>query len=379
MKFAHLADSHLGYRQYGLLQRELDFYSVFTNTIDKIIEERVDFVVHSGDLFETSKPSTNALLVVQKAIRKLNDAGIPIYAIAGNHDITMRKNAIPPQILFKQEGLKLLSPIFPFIREKDFFIGGVPFTPKNQKLALMENLKRLSQKAQDAKFKILVSHQGIDKYLPFQYELEIGDIPTNFNYYAFGHVHNYVNDEFGEGRLVYPGSSEIWKVNELKDFNKNGKGFVIVDTHGDMPEVERIKMDLPREFIEENIPFSNLNSEVLKLRNKIVNLDEKPIMNITVEGEKFDSTGVFNLLNKDLADLSLMLRPNFKITTEEEKEFVHSNTSLEINKLIAQELKEYDNEDIYNFASDLLNDLSKDKFEDAEEVIQNFYNTYLAN
>ena len=152
MKFAHLADSHLGYRQYGLLQRELDFYSVFTNTIDKIIEERVDFVVHSGDLFETSKPSTNALLVVQKAIRKLNDAGIPIYAIAGNHDITMRKNAIPPQILFKQEGLKLLSPIFPFIREKDFFIGGVPFTPKNQKLALMENLKRLSQKAQDAKF-----------------------------------------------------------------------------------------------------------------------------------------------------------------------------------------------------------------------------------
>ena len=146
-----------------------------------------------------------------------------------------------------------------------------------------------------------------------------------------------------------------------------------------MPEVERIKMDLPREFIEENIPFSNLNSEVLKLRNKIVNLDEKPIMNITVEGEKFDSTGVFNLLNKDLADLSLMLRPNFKITTEEEKEFVHSNTSLEINKLIAQELKEYDNEDIYNFASDLLNDLSKDKFEDAEEVIQNFYNTYLAN
>ena len=49
MKFAHLADTHLGYRQYGLFEREKDFYEVFDKVIDKIIEEKVDFVVHSGD------------------------------------------------------------------------------------------------------------------------------------------------------------------------------------------------------------------------------------------------------------------------------------------------------------------------------------------
>ena len=38
MRFAHLSDSHLGYRQFGILEREQDFYDVFARNIDKIIE-----------------------------------------------------------------------------------------------------------------------------------------------------------------------------------------------------------------------------------------------------------------------------------------------------------------------------------------------------
>ena len=32
IKIAHLADTHLGYRQYGLQEREDDFYDSFINT-----------------------------------------------------------------------------------------------------------------------------------------------------------------------------------------------------------------------------------------------------------------------------------------------------------------------------------------------------------
>ena len=78
MKFAHLSDTHLGYRQYGKVERERDFAAAFQNIIEKIIDLDVDFVIHSGDLFETPRPTTDALLVVQRAIKELNKAEIPI-------------------------------------------------------------------------------------------------------------------------------------------------------------------------------------------------------------------------------------------------------------------------------------------------------------
>ena len=71
------------------------------------------------------------------------------------------------------------------------------------------------------------------------YELEIGEIPDNFNYYAMGHIHKYVNDNFGKGKLVYPGSGEIWKTSELPDYRENGKGFVLVDLDGPKPHCQK--------------------------------------------------------------------------------------------------------------------------------------------
>ena len=33
MRFAHLSDTHLGNRQYGILEREEDYYEIFDKTI----------------------------------------------------------------------------------------------------------------------------------------------------------------------------------------------------------------------------------------------------------------------------------------------------------------------------------------------------------
>ncbi len=371
MRFAHLSDTHLGYRQYGLIDREKDFYNGFERIIDKIIDIDLDFVVHSGDLFESSRPSTDALIVVQKEINKLTDAGIPFYAIAGNHDLSRRVNPIPPQVLFRDNGIKLISPIKPYFKQDDYFIGGVPYMPQNRNLAFKEKLETLSKKAKGSTNKILVLHQGIDKYIP-QYELEIGDIPTNFNYYAMGHLHNYINDSYGEGRLVYPGSTEIWKSNELNDYKTNGKGFVLVEMDDGNVETERISVDLPRQFINIRVDYKKLYSEMPNFIKEISKLELKPIVNINVFGSDFTSSEVYEYLNKELSDLCLSYRPTFDFQEKDNDSLDYTPGPININRLIKDKLED-DGEDVVNFTIDLFDELSKDKLEEAEASVKQFY------
>ena len=374
MKFAHLADTHLGYRQFGLIEREKDFYEVFGKIIDKIIEEKVDFVIHSGDLFETEKPSPMALLEFQKGLLKLKGAGIPIYAVAGNHDSVMRKGSIPPQVIFKKMGLKVISPINTNYMHDDVFIAGLPFYPASQSKVLKAKLAELSKKAADHEKSILVLHQGIDVYLSIQYELEIGDIPDNFNYYALGHIHKYINTDFGKGKLVYPGSSEIWKTDELKDYHENGKGFVVVDLDGPKPIVKRVKIDISRKFIERSLDYNNLDSGIAGIKETITGLDKKPILKLKINNVDSDTGYVYDVIKEELGDLSLMIRPTFNMLGEESIDEITSSISrVGPEELIVGQLEVYENEDVDKLAIELYHMLSKDSLEESQLLIDQFY------
>ena len=373
MKFAHLADTHLGYRQFGLFEREKDFYEVFEKIIDRIIEEKVDFVIHSGDLFDNARPSPLALFTFQKGLIKLKNANIPVYAIAGNHDSVLRKGSIPPQVLFKKFGLKVISPINTNYMYDDVFIGGLPFYPSSQYKNLKNKLSELSKKAANHEKSILVLHQGIDKYFNLQYELEIGDIPDNFTYYAMGHLHNYIHDDFGNGKLVYPGSSEVWKTTELGDYRKNGKGFVIVDLDGKKPVVNRIAITLPREFIERTLDYDNLASGVEDIKQTIKDFDKKPILNLTVNNVT-STSNAYEIINEELEDFSLMIRPKFITPGEDNIDLIiDKENALGPVEVLSSRLESYDDEDITKFATELYGLLSKDRNDEARELIDEFY------
>ena len=375
MQFAHLADTHMGYRQYGLVERENDFFQVFEQAIDDIINERPDFVIHSGDLFEYSRPPTRALLTAQKGILRLKEENIPIYAIAGNHDVVMRKNALPPQILYKNFGLKLISPNKPFYLENDVFIGGAPYASKYQSKHLIERLQNIEKSSLEYQKRILVLHQGIDRYIPYEYEIKIGDVPQSFNYCAFGHIHERVVDDFGAGKLAYPGSTEIWRSNELEGYKKNGKGFYLVDISGDMPEIENIDLELSREFIKEIIPYNKLQEELSRINQFIHSLHRKPILMVTVEGGNFSRSEVYETLNRSLSDSCLAVRSNYKPTTVENEGnlFEKENEVLDIKRVIEYNLKDFNNEKVNELATGLLKELSDGDFKTAETRVHNFY------
>ena len=241
---------------------------------------------------------------------------------------------------------------------------------------MKSKLDELSKKAANHEKSILVLHQGIDKYFGYNYELEIGDLPDNFTYYALGHIHNYINDSFGNGRLVYPGSAEIWKVDELGDYAKNGKGFVVVDLEGQKPLVKRIKVDMPREFIRRSLDYNNLENGIAGIKETIKDFDKKPILNLEIRNVDSDTGGVYELINEELGDLSLMIRPKFIMDDEIDPEVIINDSSVGPEQILKEHLKEYDDEAVSNLAIDLYDYLSKDKIDESKDLIDNFYDEY---
>ena len=87
MRFAHLADCHLGgWRQPEL--KELNFKS-FQYAVGKCIYEKVDFILISGDLFDSAYPPIETLKETFQEFRKLKEANIPVFLIAGSHDYSV--------------------------------------------------------------------------------------------------------------------------------------------------------------------------------------------------------------------------------------------------------------------------------------------------
>jgi DNA repair exonuclease SbcCD nuclease subunit len=87
LKFLHLADIHLGNNQYQNDDRMRDFFYALHAVIRRFaIAEGVDFVVVAGDLFDRRNIEPRVLTQATLIFKELKDAGIPVYAIEGNHD-----------------------------------------------------------------------------------------------------------------------------------------------------------------------------------------------------------------------------------------------------------------------------------------------------
>lgn len=97
IKFAHLSDCHLGAWRKETLN-EIG-YTTFTQIIDRILGEQVDFVIISGDLYDVSNPKVDVIDIATRELRRLKDANIPVYGIMGSHDFSPSgKSMIRPLI-----------------------------------------------------------------------------------------------------------------------------------------------------------------------------------------------------------------------------------------------------------------------------------------
>jgi len=270
VRFAHMADCHLGGWKYPPLQ-DLNFKS-FQKAMEICIKERPDFVLIAGDLFDTAFPGIEILKDTFAEFKKLKDAKIPCFIIAGSHDYSVSGKTFL-DVLEKAGFCKNVEDV----EEKDGFLllnptihGGVALYgyPGRKSGLEIPDLRRVKFNDSPGMFKIFMLHTTLDKVrgsLPID-AIESDKLPKS-DYYALGHIHI----DFQYENFVYPGPIFPNNFQELEDLHHGG--FYIVDT--ELPNVfKRIDLKL-KEVVSLTIELKN----ALTATQKIISELEKHELN----------------------------------------------------------------------------------------------------
>ncbi|MBD3310759.1 hypothetical protein GF351_06080 [Candidatus Woesearchaeota archaeon] len=239
MRFAHLADCHVG----GWRDPKLREVSIkaFIRAVDDCISQEVDFILISGDLFNTSLPSLDKLKESVKKLKELKDRKIPVYLIAGSHDFSPSGKTMLDVLehagLFvnvakgedtEDNRLRLRFTVDPSTGAK---ITGMPGKKGGLERAYFQNLVRDNLEKEQG-YKIFMFHSALTEFKPEDMkEMDshpLSLLPGNFSYYAGGHVHYvFEKDEQGYGKIVFPGPLFPNNFRELEKLRTGG--YYLVD------------------------------------------------------------------------------------------------------------------------------------------------------
>ena len=231
MKFIHTADLHLDtpFRGLQLEDREIlkkirnSTFEAFKNIVDIAIKQEVDFVVISGDLYDSEVQSVNAQLFLTEQFTRLKKDNINIYVVLVNHDYERSQvgNFEFPDNVF----------IFPS-QVKSFYHNAKDGT-KVELVGMSypsrwvndDVVKNYPSKHSDIDYTIGILHGSLkkgydDNYSPFTKD-EL--LSKGYDYWALGHIHQrqILNEN---PYIIYPGVPQGRSIKE-----SDLKGFYLVE------------------------------------------------------------------------------------------------------------------------------------------------------
>lgn len=245
MKIAHIADPHLGVRQYhrqttgGVNQREADVAQAFRRAVDAVIAARPDAVLVAGDLFHAVRPTNAAIIFAFRQFQRLREAlpSAPIVLIAGNHDTPRSVETGTILRLFEDVGVDVATDA---ARRFEYpALGLSVLAVPHQAIAVAE--RPALRPEGDAPYQVLLLHGEVEGTIAGDRSAaEYGGAIISpreltagaWSYVALGHYH--VQHQVGP-RAWYAGSLEYVSPNiwgELADeaaHRLTGKGWLLAD------------------------------------------------------------------------------------------------------------------------------------------------------
>jgi DNA repair exonuclease SbcCD nuclease subunit len=232
VKFAHLGDCHLGSWRHPELQ-ELNFLS-FEKAINEIINQKADFVLIAGDLFDSAYPPIEILKRAFAEFRKLKEAGIKVFMIAGSHDYSisgktfldvLEKAGFCEMCKYeeKEEYIELKPSKF-----HNFEIFGYPGKKSGLEI---EDIKKIILPQETNNFRILMLHTSLKEAignLPIE-SIPLGRLPKA-DYYALSHLHINFEEKIKDKPIIYSGPIFPNSFQELEDLCYGR--FYIIDVAG---------------------------------------------------------------------------------------------------------------------------------------------------
>lgn len=234
-RFLHAADIHLDSPMCGLERYDgapVDRIRTGTRrALERLVElainERVDFVLIAGDLYDGDWRDYNTGLFLRRTLGKLSEARIPVFIIAGNHDAENKMT----RSLSMPEGVRMLATDRPQtvrLENLGVAIHGQGFATA----AVTQDLSLHYPEAVRGCLNIGMLHtcvagaEGHERYAP----CSVAGLRTRgYDYWALGHIHlrQNVNDD---PSIAFPGNLQGRHVRET-----GPKGCLIVDAEPGRP------------------------------------------------------------------------------------------------------------------------------------------------
>jgi DNA repair protein SbcD/Mre11 len=286
-RFAHISDVHLGgWKQPEMM--DLNFQS-FKMTVDTCIKNKLDFVLIAGDLFDSAYPPIEILKETFAQFKRLHDAKLPCFIIAGSHDYSVSGKTFL-DVLEKAGFCKNVSQVEttgePGTEEEKFILNPVLHEgvaiygyPGKKSGLEIQDLRKLKINEAPGMYKIFMLHTSLDKALG---GLPIDSISTEelpkADYYALGHLHI----DFKHDNFVYPGPIFPNNFQELEDL-KYGS-FYLVDTEA-LTKSQKIELKI-KDVLGLTIEVKDASAATQKIISEIEahKLDDKIVL-LRVIGE----------------------------------------------------------------------------------------------